>query len=544
MSDLITIEMNTIRIIYRNCLHRYILPSPIGKGAGVELLLLIIPLFLSCTSDWDDHYERQKDLSGQHLMELIEADGQLTTFCKALKQTGKDEILRSDQTYTVWAPTNEALTDLNLNDHAAVERIVLNHIARFSNPTSAIGNIVMLNGKSMHYTSPTAFNGTHISDANISSSNGLLHKLSAQIPYQYNIRELMDADERYSQLSALVARFDQKVYDDKHSTTYDSLFADYNALLQDAHYGIGHLGNEDSLYTMILPSDAVWQTELERISTAFTPYDANADVVDSVRRVQAAQALLGGLTFRGIIDETADSLVTTTGLVIKPVRPYLQDYERIEASNGVVYVAAEALNRNDPCVWRHVLQTEAEELDSRIAMSGSNCYVRTTNATSLVQGVSENSYLEVSSGNMDGGSTFYIPDALATTYDVYVDFVNPVVDGENMAAERTKVTFQLMYTGANGRATAKNQNTPTEITGVDANGERLPGIVSIKAFEAVELPVSDVHDGMWRVQPEHVALDITPTTTLKVQTRVSATDARNGYVRKFRIDRIRLVPVN
>ena len=83
-----------------------------------------------------------------------------------------------------------------------------------------------------------------------------------------------------------------------------------------------------------------------------------------------------------------------------------------------------------------------------------------------------------------------------------------------------------------------------EITGVDDKGERLPDIVSIKAFEAVQLPVSDVHDGMWCVQPEHVALDIAPTTSLKVQTRVSAADARNGYVRKFRIDRIRLVPVD
>ncbi len=525
------------------------LPNRGGVGGeavavGLRLLLLIVPLLISCSSEWDDHYGRQKDLSGQNLMEIIEADPQLTIFCKALKQTGRDECLMSDQTYTVWAPTDEGLADLNLNDQAAVERMVLNHIARFSNPTSAVGSIVMLNGKSMRYNSPTAFNGADIAHANISAANGLLHKLKAPIPYQYNIRELMDADGRYSQLSAFVARFDRKVYDDKHSTAYDSVFADYNALLQDARYGIGHLGCEDSLYTMILPSDAVWQAELERIAAAFTPYNADAEAADSVKSVQAAQALLGGLTFRGIVDARADSLVTTTGRTIKPARPYLQGYERIEASNGVVYVAAETLNRNDRCVWRHVLQTEAEDLDSRTAMSGSNCYIRNTNATSLVQGVSENSYLEVSSGNMDGGSTFYIADALATAYDIYVDFVNPIVDGANMAAERTKVTFQLMYTGANGRATAKNQNTPMEITGIDDKGERLPDIVSIKAFEAVQLPVSDVHDGMWRVQPEHVALDIAPTTSLKVQTRVSAADARNGYVRKFRIDRIRLVPVD
>jgi len=510
------------------------------------VLTAIVGMWAStaCTSDWDDHYGRQAGVNAQSLMDVIEADAQLSRFNMALKRTGMDSALRADQTYTVWAPTDEALAALDLADDAAIRRMVMNHIARFSYPTSTTGNVVMLNGKTMRYTSAAVFNEATIAEANIAAANGLLHKLSAQIPYRYNLRELMDADSRFAKLAAFVARFDQRVYDERRSTSRDSVFVDYNALLQDPKYGVGDLADEDSLFTMILPTDAVWQTELERIGAAFTPYSADARAADSVRHVQAAQALLGGLTFRGIADDAADSLVTVTGRTIKPVKAYLEGYERIQASNGIVYVASTALNRNDACVWRHVLTTEAEELDSRVAMAGSNCYVRNTNTVSRVQGVSENSYLEVTSGNVDGGSTFYVAGSLATTYDVYVDFVNPVVDGENVAAERTKVTFQLMYRGANGRATAKNQNTPTEITGIDADGVLQPGIISVKAFEAVALPVSDFYDGMWHADPTHAALETTPTTTLKVQTRVTAADARNGYVRKFRIDRVRLVPVD
>lgn len=506
-------------------------------------LLMGLTIFSACQSDWDSHYEGLKDLSGQNLMKVIEADKQLSTFCKALKQTGTDELLRSNQTYTVWAPTNDALVNIDLSDEASVERLVWNHVARFSNPTSTTGGIVMLNGKSMRYNSPTVFNGVSIAEANIQAENGLLHKLSAQIPYKYNIRELMDADKRFAEVSAFIAQFDDKVYDEKHSTTYDSVFVDYNPLLEAPKYGIGDLSDEDSLFTMILPTDAAWQAEVERISPAFTPYNTDAEATDSIRRVQAGQAILGGLTFRGIIDEEADSLITVTGQVIKPVKQYLAGYKRIEGSNGIVYVATTQLNANDTCVWNHTLQTEAEDMDSRVAMSGSNCFIRTTEANSLVQGVSENSYLEVSSGNIDGGSTFYIANALATKYDVYVDFVNPIIDGENLAGEKTKVTFQLMYRGANGRSAAKNMNTPTDITGVDADGVSLPGIITVKAFSDIELPVSDFYDGIWRLQPANMALDITPSTTLKVQTKVTAADARNGYVRKFRIDRVRLVPV-
>jgi len=48
---------------------------------------------------------------------------------------------------------------------------------------------------------------------------------------------------------------------------------------------------------------------------------------------------------------------------------------------------------------------------------------------------------------------------------------------------------------------------------------------------------------MWHANPANAALETTPSTTLRVQTKVTSADARNGYVRKFRIDRVRLVPV-
>ncbi|MBQ8051882.1 MAG: fasciclin domain-containing protein [Bacteroidaceae bacterium] len=506
-------------------------------------LSLMVLMASACQSDWDDHYDRSGNAGGERLMTLIASDGSLSKFAQALRLTGTDTLLLGNQTYTVWAPTDQALAELDLTDLAAVRRLVSNHIARFSNPTSTTGRIQMLNGKTMQYSSTSTFNGVDIAEANIAAENGLLHKLSGQIPYKYNIRELMDADERFSDVSAFVAQFDQQVYDERHSTTYDSVFADYNPLLEDAKYGIGDIADEDSLFTMILPNNAAWQQEVGRVAPAFVTYNAAPQAADSIQQVQTGQAILGGLTFRGIIDEEADSLITVTGQVIKPVREYLAGYERIEGSNGVIYVASAQLNANDTCVWKHRLITEAEDMDSRVALSGSNCYIRNTDVSSLVQGLSEDSYLEVSSGNVDGGVTFYIADALATKYDVYVDFVNPIVDGSNLAEEKTKVVFQMMYRGANGRSTAKNMSTPIEISGMTADGEPRPGIISVKAFEGVELPVTDFYDGLWHLQPANASLDITPTTTLQVRTRVTATDARNGYVRKFRVDCVRFVPV-
>lgn len=510
--------------------------------------LIILPLLAAillsgCNNDWDDHYDNSGKSQNENLMELISSDSNLSVFAQALRQTGTDKLLESDQTYTVWAPSNQALAGINLSDSASVFRMVNNHVARFTNPTSTKGHIVMLNGKSMTFTDSKTFNGAPISEADISASNGVLHILSEQIVYLYNIREMIDADDRFNSLSEFIGQFDRKIYNEELSTTHDSVFTDYNPLLEHSKYGIGDIADEDSLFTMILPADEAWKAELERVMPSYQVYHTDQVIADSTQQVQTAQAILGGLTFRGIINEQADSLISVTGEVIRPVADYLAGYERIEASNGIIYIAHSQLNANDSCVWNHILTTEAEEMDSRVAVSGTNCFIRNTDINSLVQGVSANSYLEASSGNVDGGVTFDISNVLATKYDVYVDFVNPVVDGPNLAEEKTKCVFRLIYRGANGRNSVQNVNTPVEITGVDKEGNMNPGIISVKAISGLKIPVSDYYDGLWLSDERHSAAEIKPTTTLQVSTRVNATDARNGYVRKFRVDRVRFVPV-
>lgn len=506
------------------------------------VLLFTLPLLSSCTADWNDHYDRSASQPTETLMDLIAADPQLSTFATALRQTGFDKLLSADQTYTVWAPTNEALAALDLQDAAAVRRLVGNHIARFANPSSSRGRIKMLGGKTMSFTSATSFAGATVAQADVAAKNGVLHKLAEQIPYKFSIRELIDSDPRFSQLAAFIAQFDTTLYDPDASTTYDSVFIPYNPLLEDLTCGIGSIGSEDSTFTMILPTDEAWQAEFERVKPAFNTFAAEAAVADSIQHSQTGQAILRGLTFRGLADLTADSLLTVSGCAIRPVARYFAGYERVEASNGVMFVAT-TLNTADTCIWNRQLVTEAENMDSRVPMSGTNCFIRNTDANSPVTGISENSYLEINSGNVDGGVTFDIPNALSTTYDIYVDFVNPVVDGASLAEERTKVSFQLRYRGANGRATAVNANTPIEIGAMDADGEMLPGIISVRAFEHVTLPVTDFYDGLWFLQDGHAAADITEATTLQVRTRVTSAEARAGYVRKFRVDRVRFVPV-
>lgn len=496
----------------------------------------------SCSDEWNDHYERNANLPDMNLMEAISGDSRLSKFSQIIKATGYDSLLTSDQTYTVWAPVDEALASVDMNDSEQLLRIVRNHIARYSNPTSTpeTSKIYMLNGKPMAYSGSSSFNGIQLVGQNIVARNGILHKLDEEIPYKFNILEYMSADSRFSDIYEFISSFNELKYSAELSSTYDSVFVNYNRLLEDPVFGIGSVGDEDSLYTMIIPDNDAWRNAYEHIKPYFRAYDKDEGIADSVQHVQTCLAILGGLTFRNVIDTPVsyDSLVTVTNNVIRPVAEYFGGYNASDASNGMFYIAEGSLNLNDTCVWNHRIDVEAEDMDSRINLSSTNSYIRNTDINSLVSGISNSSYLEVSSGNVDGGVIFNVANTLAGKYDVYVDFVSPLVDGENVANEITKVSFQMRFRNENGRTSTLNNNT-----GIDVGGEDQTGIISVKAFEGVELPVADFYDGMWYLNEKNSAADIVETTTLQVKTKVSSSDARKGYVRKFRVDRIRLVPV-
>ena len=112
----------------------------------------------------------------------------------------------------MWAPVNEALANVDMTDRAALERLVSNHIARYSNPTSTQPGkyIYMLNGKRMAYDGTGSFNGTALEEGNERAVNGILHKLSDTIPYRYNFYEYMSVYPEYSKVYEFILTFIRK----------------------------------------------------------------------------------------------------------------------------------------------------------------------------------------------------------------------------------------------------------------------------------------------------------------------------------------------
>ena len=84
------------------------------KTVIFRFLCILAPLTLGgvgggCTSDWNTHYDASTT-DGGTLWQAISADGNLNNFSRVLQATGYDVLLDGSQTYTVFAPTDAALS--------------------------------------------------------------------------------------------------------------------------------------------------------------------------------------------------------------------------------------------------------------------------------------------------------------------------------------------------------------------------------------------------------------------------------------------------
>ncbi len=512
----------------------------------------------SCSNEWEEHYEQGTVSGSRPLGELLQSNAELSTFADMVKRSGYDGLLSSSQTLTVFAPVNGALTDIDLTDPLAVRQTVENHIGRFSYPLSAASaetKVRMLNGKRLAFA--PAADGYALDDAPLGAtgdlaSNGLLYTLTRHVAYRPNFYEYVTASANCSKLRAFLESYQERLFEPEQSVeidvdasgrpVYDSVFVNYNTLLQDERLGLADIQNEDSLYTMLIPDDAAWQAAYDRLHPAFkvTSGDYTPAEMDSIQDVQTKLAIVGNLFVRGQVDPlAADSVVTTTGSVMKNLSELYGAATPVEMSNGLAYVVS-ALNYDNTATWSKPVSVEAEESDNyTFTTTTTSVYPRIVAGGNAVQGISGNSYLEVTPVRTTATPAveFKLPEVLGgedngVAYNIYVVMVPGLVDGEEAASDSTQMQFTLYYY-ANGAARKQLAKSAT----LETSGTQ---VVRLEAFSGFRFPESDHYDMLREIdrnyaEPEYGKFTLSATTTVKSSSKT--------HTRNFRIDRIILDPV-
>ena len=408
-------------------------------------LSLILPLaFASCTDVWNGHYDvdNQKQVADKTLWEEIASRPELQGFAECLKQYGYDEVLDGDQIYTVFAPQGE-LKVAGLTEQKIKDEVLGNHIARFThsaNSATQDKDVMMLNEKMVNFTQSGVdytFGNVALTDINILTKNGVLHILGGQVPFFYNIWEYLTTDTAYSKVCDFLYSFNEYELDEDASvkgpivnglqTYVDSVVNVYNEL----HYLLGKLNDEDSTYTMILPTNKAWNEAYKRIEPYYL-FNTKKEEGDSLQDLYTKLGIVNDLVFSHTMQTSVeDSLLSTRKNVFhNPFEYILSGYssltDGVVCSNGNVFVV-DALLHHPWDSWHSCLKVEGEKTNSHTTKESTTVEYRRTIPVSdpLYSKVSDGEYLELvpKKSNSATEVDFNIWNTLAASYDIKIAFL-------------------------------------------------------------------------------------------------------------------------
>ena len=511
------------------------------------LIIFVIAIgIIACNDSWNEHYAADQTVSSnyENVMELINDQADLSTFKQMIEFTGYDVFLRSNQSYTVWAPTNSAFSGpIDWTDSLSIAHTVTNHITRSSYPTSRVAReesrILMLARKFITFvrtgTNGWTFGNEALVEKDLAAKNGIVHKINNIIPFEDNLWQYLKQGETLDSICKYLYSFDVYAFDEYNSVflgtnesgqrLYDSVFYYRNPLVQSDLRA--QLAVEDSIYTMLIPNNDAWNKAYAKVKDLYRPYIRSTVTQayrDSVQDSHTKRALVNDLIYRGSLENfsshPADSLTSTSNNVFYAPARLFENASPKPLSNGIAYITDE-LKFGQIEAWQKPVVWEAENALGR-TNTASSVYVRYATG-SLISGISRDCYLLVNNiSTLNPLVEFSIPNTLAGTYNIWCIFVPGNIENER-EREKTKVQFRLTYLRENGTSVTERNIRPDDRETSETE------MKAILVRENFKFPYANYNE-------EETTVKVT------VETEVAANETAI-YVRRMRIDCILLEPV-
>lgn len=262
----------------------------VNKYIGVTMMAAGVLAAASCT-DFDDYNKEVADTTASAtstLWENIKQNSQLSDFAQLVQKAGFDDELSQTHYYTVWAPLNgtfDASAFQNLGNSSLLRQFVKNHIADYRHSaTGALDErVLMLNEKSYDFAGSAAytFGEVPVSQANLPSSNGLIHTLQGAVPFYPNLYEFITDStlaigKNIDSLRHYFQKYELTYLDEEASvpgpivdgmqTYVDSVMVTENTLWSMMNV---MMTNEDSTYTVLMPTNDAWLKTYNRIKSYY-----------------------------------------------------------------------------------------------------------------------------------------------------------------------------------------------------------------------------------------------------------------------------------
>ncbi|PHQ29598.1 hypothetical protein CJ305_09810 [Leeuwenhoekiella nanhaiensis] len=304
---------------------------------GLGLLLLGL---VSCSEPWEDHAGVNDSNLTLNLNEAISQNSQTSEFGKLLAETGYDRILAASKTYTVFAPTNEALAAVDapaLSSAQAKKLFVANHVAltAFTSVSQQdTVSIEMYSNKYLQFIDGNRIADAQVVDADNYTSNGLYHIIDKGLAPRRNIWEFIKDQAATNDMSAYLMELNAFNLYPRDSVAKANAMPGMQAdSLSNSYFtNVYNLNNEKNKYTFFLLDNESFTEETDRLK----PY-MNRVSEDSTT-IYTNYFTTRDLAFHKAIarENLPDTLVSKFGVKVPLTEATIA--EEIQLSNGVVYV--------------------------------------------------------------------------------------------------------------------------------------------------------------------------------------------------------------
>lgn len=303
--------------------------------------MLTVALF-SCSDPWSDRENNGDENLNSTLTEAITNTSQTSKFAELLTKTGYDKILSASTTYTVFAPTNEAIAQLDaavLNNPEALSAFVANHItltAYSSVRNEETVQLKMLSDKYLNFKGNNLISDATIVSADHYAKNGVFHIINHILTPQKNIWQYIKSQTGSSAMSDyLISLNELNIYDSDITAKENAVpgaLADSlsNSFLKNVY----NVNNEKNSYTLFLIEDEGYNTEVEMLR----PYLQKPieDLTTTYSRYFTVRDMVFPKAYK--LNELPEELPLTSrfGVKVKIDKTQIVG-EPIVLSNGIVY---------------------------------------------------------------------------------------------------------------------------------------------------------------------------------------------------------------
>lgn len=496
------------------------------------IMAAAVALGLQGCSDWDDHYDANgNNIAGADatLWEQINSRPELSNFATLLKKVGYDEVLNTNQSYTVWAPNNNAYdfeTYNAMSDSLLKAEFLNNHIARGYH--RATGNtserVHFLNKKVLSFTGEDNYTlgGLAIDSTNILSKNGMMHLLDGVMEFRPNFYEFFNREHNDGFKSSIISDLfksnmkremdkDKSVegpMKDGEITYLDTVYVESNKWFDRLN---AKLTDEDSTYTMIIPSDAAWEKAYKHIEPFFNfpktiqPFTLENDEktgdltytiagrqeidADSLQRTYTQLGILAPLVYSNTINPAlregklpegaTDSIKSTYGnyqyntynfkdpnsSLVYDAKELFTGTKKETISNGVAYLTGDSLYLKTWTLINPTMRVRAMSGTSQAGISNvslaQNVALSEDARNPKVHGsIHATAFYQVNSNiNAQPQVYFYGPKVNSTAYAVYLTMIPQNITDTTAVPTDQRIQLRALSHGATGNAPSASSST-------------------------------------------------------------------------------------